>query len=111
MNKIILIHPVISGESKGPTAWGLSVPQTLVFGTSLVIAFVGFSLLKKAEVTQVTAIVIAGILPLGVFVFLASLVVNKPASYAKSWCSWRILQFRQGPLFEIRAVENLANED
>lgn len=111
MNSNISIHPVISGESKGPTAWGLSVQQTLVFGASLAVAFVCFSLLKKAEVPQIAAVVIAGALPLGVFLFFATLVINKPASYARSWCGWRLLQLRQGPLFELQTVEFDKYED
>ena len=91
MNDIISIHPVISGESKGPTAWGLSVQQTLIFGASLGFAFLGYSLLKKAEVPQISAALIVGAFPLGVFLFLAALVANKPASYAKNWCAWKIL--------------------
>ena len=111
MNEIILVHPVISGESKGPTAWGLSFQQTLIFGASLAVAFVGFSLLKKAEVPPIPAAVIAGALPLGVFLFLAALVMNKPVSYAKSWCGWRLLQLRQSPLFERQTVEFNQYED
>lgn len=100
------LHPVISGQSKGPTAWGLSVPQTMIFGTSLVVAFVAFSVLRKAEFSHVSAALIAGALPVGIFVFLAGLVVNKPTAYARHWCASKLLQIRQGRLLNFNPVES-----
>ncbi len=106
MNETTPLHPVISGQGKGPTAWGLSVQQTMIFGSSLVAAFVAFSLLRKAAFSQVSAMLMAGSLPVGIFLFLAALVVNKPATFARHWCASRLLQFRQGRLLEFNPVDS-----
>lgn len=106
MKETTPLHPVISGQGKGPTAWGLSVRQTMIFGSSLVVAFVAFSLLRKAAFSSLSAILIAGSLPVGIFLFLAALVVNKPVSYAKHWCASKRMQVRQGRLLEFNPVES-----
>ena len=111
MNANLPIHPVISGESRGPTAWGLSVKQTLIFGVSIVGAFVEFLLLTKAGMSQMAGLCVAAILPLGVFGYQITLVVRKPASYARNWRAWQYMRIRRKPLFEIQHVENYLNEN
>jgi hypothetical protein len=54
----------------------------------------------------VSAILIAGSLPVGIFLFLAALVVNKPASYARHWCASKLMQVRRSRLLEFNPVES-----
>lgn len=100
MKSHLRIHPVVSGESKGPTAWGLSVPQTFVFGGSVGAGFVGYSLLTKAGLGSLAALSLAGCLPLAVFLYFITLVVRRPVSYARNWREWQLLRLSEKPLLK-----------
>ncbi|GHC55938.1 hypothetical protein [Roseibacillus persicicus] len=102
MKSSIQVHPVISGESQGPTAWGLSVRQTFVFGGSVAVGFVAYSLLAKLGVGSMIALIVAGLFPLIVFLYFLTLVVRKPATYARNWREWQHLRLSQKPLLEIQ---------
>ncbi len=105
MKSHLRVHPVVSGENQGPTAWGLSVTQTFIFGASVGAGFILFSLLQKAGWDAATALVVAGLLPLLVFLFFLTLVVRKPASYARNWWAWQRMRLLQKPLFNIQSLE------
>ena len=100
MKSTLQVHPVISGESEGPTAWGLSVRQTFVFGGSVAVGFVAYSLIAKLGLGSLTALIVAGLFPLIVFLYFLTLVVRKPVTYARNWREWQHLWFFQKPLFE-----------
>ena len=100
MKSTLQVHPVISGESEGPTAWGLSVQQTFVFGGSVGVGFVVYSLVTKLGVGSLTALIFAGFLPLIVFLYFLTLVVRRPVTYARNWREWQHLRLSQKPLLE-----------
>ncbi|WP_411845652.1 hypothetical protein AAFN60_18715 [Roseibacillus persicicus] len=100
MKSTFQIHPVISGESEGPTAWGLSVQQTFVFGGSVAVGFVAYSILAKLGLGSLTALIVAGLFPLIVFLYFLTLVVRKPVTYARNWREWQLLRHSQKPLLQ-----------
>ena len=108
MKSTLQVHPVISGESKGPTAWGLSVEQTFVLGGSIGVGFVAYSLFTKAGLNSLTSFIVAGVLPLLVFTYFATLVVRRPVSYARNWREWQLHRLSEKPLLETQ-VNNQKN--
>lgn len=106
MKHSLPIHGVISGENKGPTAWGLSVHQTMLFGVSIVVGFVTFILLTKLGMTSPIAFLMASLPPITVFMFFLKLVIGKPVSYARNWWAWLIHKLRRKPLFELELTKD-----